>query len=288
MRAIGTSQLFSYFDASAEPREAKYTEIRKGVGHPVKSFMDLAKKVAELQYRNPELELLFRGQNSDHQNLQKNSTLKPTILRSAKGSRQPPARALLHERFERLAQAEQQLVALFEAKDLLPKTQLRRQRILRWAILQHYEVCATPLLDVSRSLRIAASFATVGAENEAYIYVLGVPNLSGVLTVSIDSGIQTIKLAGICPPAALRPHIQEGYLMAEFPEMGAFDQKLEYEHYETDFGRRLVAKFRFNPKTFWADRSFPRVPQRALYPDAHDSLAKLLKSIRLPSPKAPR
>lgn len=36
---------------------------------------------------------------------------------------------------------------------------LKRQRILHWSILQHYEVSATPLLDVTHSLPIAASFA---------------------------------------------------------------------------------------------------------------------------------
>jgi hypothetical protein len=243
--------------------------------------MELARKTAELQFRNPELELLFRGQRRDYRNLKGNSSLKPTLLR---GERATPARLpaaeVLERRYERLRSAEQQLITLFDAQELPARSQLRRQRILRWAILQHYEICDTPLLDVSRSLRIAASFATVDADEEAFLFVLGVPSLSGVLSVSIESGLQTVKLAGICPPMALRPHIQEGYLLAEFPELGAFDQKVEYEHYETDFGRRLLAKFRFNPTTFWNDANFPVIPRSALYPDAHDSLHKLLTAIQ--------
>ena len=44
--------------------------------------------------------------------------------------------------------------------DRVENDRLRRQRILRWSILQHYEICDTPLLDVTQSIRIAASFAS--------------------------------------------------------------------------------------------------------------------------------
>ncbi len=40
--------------------------------------------------------------------------------------------------------------------------------MLRWAILQHYEVCRTPLLDVTQS--IAASFASMVNGDERYVF----------------------------------------------------------------------------------------------------------------------
>ena len=95
---------------------------------------------------------------------------------------------------------------------LLGVDRMKRQQILRWAILQHYEVCPTPLLDVTHSLRIAASFASAHADNSAYIFVVGVPNLSGAVTASAEASIQTIRLSSVCPPTAVRAHIQEGYL----------------------------------------------------------------------------
>jgi hypothetical protein len=159
---------------------------------------------------------------------------------------------------------------------------LERYQILRWAILQHYEVCATPLLDVTQSLRIAASFASLDTDEEAFIFVVGIPNISGAITASAEAGIQVIRLSSVCPPSALRPHLQEGYLLGEYPEMLGYDQKEFYKHYEIDFGRRLVTKFRFNPKKFWKQsRSFPVVERPALYlSQATDRLYQLCVEVK--------
>ena len=36
-----------------------------------------------------------------------------------------------------------------------------------------------------------------------------------------------------------------------------------------DFGRRLIAKFRYDPATFWKSPNFPRATEEALYPKNH-------------------
>jgi hypothetical protein len=62
--------------------------------------------------------------------------------------------------------------------------------------------------------------------------------------------------------------------------MGEYDQKKNYAHFEIDFGRRLVAKFVFNPATFWTkNEEFPPISRGALYPDAHDPLCKLAQAV---------
>jgi len=153
--------------------------------------------------------------------------------------------------------------------------------VLRWAILQHYEVCPTPLLDITHSLRIAASFASLDMPDKAYVFVLGVPNLSGAVTASAESGLQIIRLSSVCPPSAVRPHIQEGYLLGEYPEMADFQQKANYAHYEIDFGRRLVAKFCFTPRLFWKNDAFPRIKRPALYPSVNDDpIYQLTESVK--------
>jgi hypothetical protein len=145
--------------------------------------------------------------------------------------------------------------------------------------LQHYEICKTPLLDVTHSLRIAASFASQENNGMGFIFALGVPNLSGAITASAEAGLQIIRLSSVCPPSAVRPHIQEGYLLGEYPEMTGPTQKQHYKNYEIDFGRRLVAKCRFEPIPFWkASSDFPQVSQEALYPKS-DPLLQLAKSI---------
>ena len=131
-------------------------------------------------------------------------------------------------------------------------------------------MCTTPLLDVTHSLRIACSFASLSEASKAYLFVLGVPNLSGAVTASAEAGLQIVRLSSVCPPSAVRPHIQEGYLLGVYPDLVDYAQKENYFHYEMDFGRRLVAKFVFNPATFWKNDNFPRVARRALYPTASD------------------
>jgi FRG domain len=159
---------------------------------------------------------------------------------------------------------------------------LKRHRIIRWAILQHYQVCATPLIDVTHSLRIAASFASNKHDaGEAFVFIFGVPNISGAVTASSEAGLQIIRLSSACPPDAVRPHIQEGYLLGEYPEITDFTQKSHYRYYEMDFGRRLVAKFSFDPKVFWKSKNYTPAPDAALYPAEHrDPLLQIASDIK--------
>ena len=265
MDTIGSQKIWSYFDREPECRIAGNAAIREGRGHRVKNYLELASKIADLQFRNHDHVLLFRGQGGDYRNRRGNSSLKPTLFRPAKAGN--PDRATLVERFGRLSRAEQILVAHYKAAGhVVGFNRLRRHRILRWSILQHYEVCATPLLDVTHSIRIAASFASLSGADLAFVYVLGVPNLSGAITASAEAGLQIVRLSSVCPPVALRPHIQEGYLLGVYPEVAEYAEKENYFHHEMDFGRRLVAKFCFKPSSFWKSNKFPQVAKRALYP----------------------
>jgi hypothetical protein len=280
MKEVGKTKVFAFFDDTKKIKSATNREVRAGSGHPVSSYLELAKKVAELQFYNQEEVLFFRGQTNDFRNRARNTTLKPGVLRSDPSS--PlilPNPGELSTRFWQLKDYEQHLVNLFEDKKVLGRQRVVRHRILRWSILQHYEICDTPLLDVSQSIRVAASFASMGDDPAAFFYVLAVPNVSGVISASAEAGLQTVKLAGICPPSAVRPYIQEGFLLGEYPEMPDFDQKQHYKHYEIDFGRRLIGKFRLDLRSFWADPAFPKFERAALYPDARDPLFKLLKPL---------
>lgn len=282
METIGQTELWSFFTTQEKAKLIRTpTAVRKAKGHLVTNFMDLATKMAELQFRNPDFVLMFRGQSGDHRNSKGNTTIKPSLFRSTRGTSDLPSMSILRERYEKLEHAEELLVTQYQQADLLGKERLQRHRMLRWAILQHYEVCDTPLLDVTHSLRIAASFASMDAQKEAFIFVLGVPNLSGAITASAEGGLQIIRLASVCPPSAVRPHIQEGYLLGEYPDMVNYNQKELYGHYEIDFGRRLVAKFRFDPTTFWQADMFPQVPREALYPaSGNDPLRVIAKKVK--------
>jgi len=274
METIGSQAIWSFVDGAADTEELTCTQIRKGAAHKVRSYLELACKTAELQFMNRGFALLFRGQRTDHKNLQRNTSLKPSLLRPSVNSKENPSSDVLIRRFDRLRRAEDLLVNSYLREHLGGSDLLKRNRTVRWAILQHYEICRTPLLDVTQSLRIAASFASIDAEHEAYVFVLGVPNLSGAISTSAEAGLQMVRLASVCPPKALRPHIQEGFLLGEYPEMSEYAQKELYRHYEIDFGRRLVAKFRFDPRTFWTSEEFPMVSELALYPSPENDVVR--------------
>lgn len=278
MDVVGEQIVWSFANSDRSAKPFKCTDIRHGPGASARSFMELAKKVAELQFLNRDYVLLFRGQRDDVLTSQGNTSLKPTLFRPVNGAAKLDP-FTLQMRFERLRRAEVELVQRFRGRTR-ETDRLKRQRIMRWSILQHYEICKTPLLDVTHSLRIAASFASCNAADAAFIFVLGVPNLSGAITASAEAGLQIIRLASVCPPSAVRPHIQEGYLLGEYPDIGDYDQKQNYPMYEIDFGRRLIGKFRFNPRTFWTNDTFPPVPDNALYPNDHDPLYTISREIR--------
>jgi len=278
MEIIGKQEVWSFAAKARKSSVMTCTEIRNATAHGVDSFIELATKIAELQFMNRDHVLIYRGQQSDYKNRNGATSLQPSMFRPEPAGRY--GQDVLRHRFALLKRAEQSLVEEYSYHNFLGQQRLERQQIVRWSILQHYEVCPTPLLDVTHSLRVAASFASHAATGQAYLFVLGVPNLSGAITASAEAGIQIVRLSSVCPPAALRPHIQEGYLLGEYPEMTGYDQKRQYSHFEVDFGRRLIAKFQFNPATFWKGTTFPRVGKAALYPNKKDKLFDLASSIK--------
>jgi len=265
MDVIGKQDLWSFKDNDEVATVVECQDVRRGDSNEVADYYELAARIAELQFRNRDYVLLYRGQKSDYKS-NGSTTLPPSIFRRESG-------ALLHDalpgKFKELRRCEEFLVDEFQKEHTwIGSDEIQRHRILRWSILQHYEVCSTPLLDVTHSLRIAASFASNNNNSdEAFVYVIGVPNLSGAISASAEAGLQIVRLASFCPPTAMRPHIQEGYLVGEYPEIGDFAQKGNYSINEIDLARRLVSKFKFNPKTFWTKSGqFQKIGPKSLYP----------------------
>ena len=286
METIGERKFFTFLDDADNAKASTNTNVRKNKPHRVSSYLELASKVAELQFLNRDSVLLFRGQGKDFPNQRGNSSLKPSLFRPTLDGKLPKVEELAR-RYSVLSSAEHMLVSEYQLEKLPGLDRIRRQQILRWAILQHYEVCPTPLLDVTHSLRIAASFASSSEHDKGILFVLGVPNISGAVTASAEAGVQVVRLASVCPPAAMRPHLQEGYLLGEYPELRSIEQKQQYEHYEIDFGKRLIAKFAFDPKALWSERAFKKADRDALYPSsATDPLLRLTTQIREQLPTA--
>ena len=166
------------------------------------TFRRLVELVAETSYLNKDHLLFFRGQNNDHKNKAGNSTFYPTIYRGEYLQQRE-----INYRFEILAGTSRILVNRFSEEKITGKDELHRKKLIQWSILQHYEVCVTPLLDFTHSLRVAASFAQLGAkEKYAYVFAFGLPYLTNRISHNSEHDLVNVRLLSICPPEALRPY----------------------------------------------------------------------------------
>lgn len=229
----------------------------------VSTFRILVEHVARLAFANPDELLFFRGQEKDFQSKAGGSTLYPAIYRGDQLS----SRELDH-RFDVLNQAARLLVERFKKQRIEGHTELRHKRYIQWSILQHYEVVDTPLLDLTQSLRVACSFAQLrSTDPTCYVYVMGLPYLTNRISINSEHDLVNIRLLSICPPSALRPYFQEGYLAATTDVTTDFESKTEL-----DFRNRLIAKFAIRrAREFWGS-GFDQIPETALYPKGDEVL----------------
>ncbi len=131
----------------------------------VHTFDELVKKIAYLSYHNMDHLLFFRGQRNNHTNKNESSSFFPSIYRTQNDEILP--NTILLERFKpSLDQASALLVNKFIDNEIEGCLELKRRKFIQWSILQHYEVCDTPLIDLTQSIRVACSFALSKEVNE--------------------------------------------------------------------------------------------------------------------------
>lgn len=245
-------------------------DIRESVPKPISTFRSLVKEVAKISFNNPDLAIFYRGQSREHFVTENLTSAYPSILRNLRGSRS--SRLHLSERYEILERADELLVDAFHEQDWDGLPVLDKFPEVSWAILQHYEICDTPFLDITSSLRVACSFALQHEGDDGVVYVFGFPHTNGSISYYADEELINLRLLNICPPAAMRPHYQEGYLVGTFPTKEIRRRKVEY-----DLSRRLLAKFKIRKGRFW-DSNFHEIPRDALLPPS-DRMEKIAKRI---------
>lgn len=235
----------------------KGSPVWKASPFEISTFRKLVEHVARLAYANPDELLFFRGQSNDYQSKAGGTTLYPAIYRGDS----IPTHELQH-RFSVLDQASRLLVERFKAAGIEGHNELRKKKYIQWSIVQHYEVVPTPLLDLTQSLRVACSFAHLAASAAmSYVYVLGLPYFSNRISINSEHDLVNVRLLSICPPAALRPYFQEGFLAGTPDVSSEFDSKTEL-----DFRNRMIAKFAIpRAGTFWGN-GFDQIPEASLYP----------------------
>ncbi len=283
-------RIFSFLDSDQIAR-TKHDNVAEHPGCEVRRFVQLTDAVAELNFHNPNLNLYFRGQTTDHKMERRRkrgkTRLQTTLLPGAYRKHISPDKAASKEFLTSVLP--KMTGDLMTELERLPSWKRRHHRLLvkgmqhfdetQWAILQHYD-CPTPLLDVTQSLQVACWFATheypMGVSSEdGYVYVLGLPNIHGHISFFPCDGIVMVKLQSACPPEAKRPHYQQGYLVGSTPH-----DPQPYTYPCRDVALRLVAKFRIaEPETFWNDVGNRRLSKDVLYPE-DDKIKRIVDDIR--------
>lgn len=245
-------------------------EIRHSKPLNVKTFRELVPAVARLANHNADYTIFFRGQAKNYTTSKGASSIYPTIFRSPGKSLTGKA---LNERFVLLRECSRLLLKGLEAKKVEDIDRLKKFPELQWSILQHYEVCGTPLVDLTHSLRVAASFGLNDSNSSALVLAFALPHPQGTITYSTEDELLNIRLLSASPAAALRPHFQEGYLSGSFPS----EPKRKMP--SLDLGVRLVGKFEISSSNFW-DKNFHAIPRQALYPDG-DEIDEICSKIKI-------
>lgn len=256
-----------------ERLEATVNRIRASDGYKVTTFRDLMDEVANVTISNRNYEMFYRGQSIDHKNntavyykdRTAKSTIYPTICRPEKKDDGSPKYSI----------KKSQIITRYE--DLAKMIDLVRGKRgsyfneYYYSLFQHYDILPTPLIDITQSLRVAATFA-LRKSKTGFLYVFGLPYPNQSISYYSDLGIVLIKLQNILQTNAIRPRYQEGFLVGKYPIRPTKTNG-------DDLANRMVAKFLVdNTKGDFWDKYFPPMPDEVLYPKNDKLEEQLLKA----------
>jgi hypothetical protein len=244
----------------------------------VSSFHELVGHVAFLGSMNKRLALFYRGQVSKWAPI-------PTLFRDSWTCFGSEQRFIINNGTTRLQYWDElELIGrqVYKVcKDLgLPRRHgLQEVREVQWAVIQHYGLWPTPLIDLSSSLRVAATFALDlkcgSARNPRYgfLYVVGMPHSTGSITFDIDQNLVLARLHSCCPPVASRPHYQDGFLVGRFPMYSVTGASIQI----SNLTNRLIALFKLEDHGEFWNEDFPILRQDALSMAEDPLLERLVK-----------
>jgi hypothetical protein len=243
--------------SSSIKKHIKNADIYSSKPFHVDTFNELVRINAELSYLNKDYLIFYRGQPKDYLNQSNATTIYPSIYR-----RNQVKKYELKTEFEILDQLGKKLGEKAQSKGIHGSTELLKKKYIQWSIIQHYELWKTPLLDITQSLRVACSFAQYDNVNETnVVYIFGLPYISNRISINSEHDLVNVRLLSICPPSALRPYFQEGYLIGTTDITYDFDDKSDL-----DFSNRLIAKISIpNNNSFWGKKN-SAIPKELLFP----------------------
>lgn len=245
-----------------ERSDATVNRVRASDGFPVKTFRELMDEVAHVTLSNSNYEMYYRGQTTDYKNNQAKfyndripkTIIYPSICRPEKNGdgtfKHSIKKTQILRRYEELSN----MIEVVENKRKVSFNEYY------YALFQHYDILPTPLIDITQSLRVAATFA-LNNSSDGYVYVFGLPYPNQSISYFMDLGIVLIKLQNVVPVNAIRPRYQEGYLVGKYP-ITAIKNNFD------NLANRMIAKFKVDNSegNFW-DKYFQPMPMEIMFPE---------------------
>lgn len=260
------NKIWSYYDVeklrlkggvstSEYLNDTSVSKVRLSAGHKIKSFKELVENVALLAKKNNQYDIYFRGQRKDCKDKNGRTYVYPSICRPNRN-----ANNSLKKRI-RTNTIEKRYEELLKFSDYFRNNSSYKDSFYEYyfALIQHYELLPTPLIDITQSIRTAATFALDNSET-GFFYIFGLPYAQGSISHFIDLNIVLVKLQSVCPENANRPHYQEGFLVGRLP----FHPK---KSAGDNLARRMIAKFYLDNTDgdFW-DENFRPLPNDLIKP----------------------
>jgi hypothetical protein len=202
------------------------------------TYDELLGLVSFLKSMNRRQYLFYRGQTKRYE------AITPALFRAEWNS--PIGRIDLTDKrkeiFQRLCELHVNVAKQVSTLGVPREATLFDIRESTWAILQHYGLWPTPLIDITSSLGVALSFAlNFGKKKEGYLYIIGMPALHGSVTHHVDEHVVIAQLQSICPPCAMRPHRQDSLLVGRHPFYGIGQGDGNDEVDRNNLSRRTIA-----------------------------------------------
>jgi hypothetical protein len=275
--------IFSYLPRDKKrggPTWTTVQEVRASKGYRIQSYEEAVAVVAHLASEHRGSMLFFRGQTSDHHDRAGRTNLYSTLFRSPRGKVM-----LTAEELERRGRELDKRVASVLRHRRVLGLPGRSHRHIETAIalIQHYGLAPTPLLDVTLSLRVAASFALPSRDAQlGVVYVLALPYPTATISHFTDLDMVLVRLSAICPFDAKRPHFQDGWLVGKYPIVNASKPTVAKERKDNAAGRLVAKLIVDNRLGRFFGPGFPRIPTSALLPVQDQFRDRLMRSLALP------
>ena len=230
----------------------------KARSYHVHRYSELVYLISLLRFHNQNRFILYRGESKRHTNANGILSFLPGIYRNENNTNDFK---LLKEKTSKLLQFEE-----------LKNVYQEYTNIIAQGLLQHYGIVHTPFLDLTQSLRVAYSMALKKKKKKRdgretiFIYLFSVPFSNGYITQT--ENFTLINLLSICPPMAMRPLLQEGYLIRYYKE----------ESY--NFNQNLIAEIAIDKKDLKNNQLFSSIIEGSLLDNSYDEFQDKINELK--------